>query len=49
VKTAGQGLGEWQAQKTLHHNMPGQTQGKESFAIRVIETWNRLPDTVVSN
>ncbi len=40
----GQGLDKRQAQKTLHHNT--QREKKESFAIRVVETWNRQQDRV---
>jgi hypothetical protein len=42
----GKDFASGKAQKTLHHNMARTDIRKESFAIRVVETWNRLPDRV---
>jgi hypothetical protein len=43
---AGQGLGELLAQKNLASQCARTGIRKESFAIRVAETWNRLLDRV---
>ncbi len=46
MKTAWQGLGELLAQKNLASQYTRTDIRKESFAIRVAETWNRLLDRV---